>query len=203
FTQNPRIVQEYNWAKFGAGASPTLYMNLNAPYGSAAAANVNGPEACAATSTPLASGGTEPAPCAAYNFGYNAAAYALSYAKGDGASSPIWWVDIETANSWAPDTSVNDQVIQGAVDYLNSQGIRAGIYSMAYMWNEIAGASFSPTQKLNGQSVLTPTWVPIGISDQIGAADYCSVGASFMAGAPVWLVQYEADSTAVDQNYAC
>lgn len=205
FTPNPRLAQEVSWARFGAGAPPTLYLNLNAPYGSAAAIpdNTSGPEACSATSTALEDGEAEPTPCAAYNFGYHAAAYAYAYAKSGGISSPIWWLDIEEANSWAPDTAVNDQVIQGAIDYLNAQGLRAGIYSMASMWKNIAGAAFVPTQSLGGASASVPTWVPIGINDQIGAADYCSVGASFIPGSPVWLVQYEASATAVDQNYAC
>jgi hypothetical protein len=200
FTENSRISQEVTWAKFGGGAAPTLYMNLNAPYGTAVAGHVSSPESCPTTTTDAAG---DPTACAGYNFGYNDAAYALAYAKANGASSAIWWLDIEEANSWSPDTSVNDQVIQGAIDYLNSQGIRVGIYSMQYMWNDIAGTTFVPTQTVNGQKEPLPNWIPIGISDQIGAADYCSVGAPLFAGSPIWLVQYEANSTAVDQNFSC
>jgi hypothetical protein len=200
FTQNPRIDQEVSWARFGAGAAPTLYINLNAPYGSTVAGNVSSPESCTTTTIDPAG---DPTACAGYNYGYNAAAYALAYAKSHNVSSQIWWLDIEEANSWSADTSVNDQVIQGAIDYLNSQGLRAGIYSMAYMWNRIAGAGFVPAQTIGGRSVSTPTWIPLGINDQIGAADACAVIASFIPGSPVWLVQYVASATAVDQNFSC
>jgi hypothetical protein len=210
YTQNPRITQELTWAKFGAGAPPTLYMNLNAPYGSAAnlPANTAGPESCAATSTPSAPAGGgppvyEPTPCAGYNYGYNAAAYAYAYAKSAGAAAPLWWLDIEDANSWSEDQAVNDQTIQGAIDYLNKQGVRVGIYSIAAMWDDIAGASFAPAQSLNGQAVSTPTWVAIGIQTQIGAANSCVKLPSFIPGSPIWLIQYEASATAVDQNIAC
>jgi len=200
FTQNPRLVQEFNWANFGSGARPTFYMNLNAPYGTTVAGHVSSPENCPTTTVGTT---TDPTACAGYNYGYNAAASALAYTKSNNVSSPLWWLDIETANSWSPDASVNDQVIQGAIDYLNSQGIRAGIYSMPYMWNTIAGTNFVPTQIVNGQQESLPLWIPIGISDQIGAGDYCSVGSPFVAGSPIWIVQYETSPTAVDQNFSC
>lgn len=200
FTQNPRINQEFSWAQFGGGAPPTVYMNLNAPYGTSVAGHVSSPKTCAVTTVGTT---TNPTACAGYNYGYQAAQYAYTYAKNSGVTSTLWWLDIEEANSWSLDTSVNDQVIQGAVDYLNAQGVRAGIYSMPYMWNDIAGRSFVPNQVVNGQTESLPLWIPIGISDQIGAADYCAVGSPFITGSPVWLVQYLASPTAVDQNYAC
>lgn len=200
FTQNPRLGQEVNWAKFGAGAAPTVYMNLNAPYGSSVAGHVGSPKSCSVTTVGTT---TDPTACAGYNYGYQAAQYAYTYAKTSGVTSQLWWLDIEEANSWSLDTSVNDQVIQGAIDYLNSQGVRVGIYSMTYMWNDIAGTSFVPNQVVNGQMESLPLWIPIGISDQIGAADYCAVGSPFIKGSPVWLVQYVANSTAVDQNFSC
>lgn len=200
FTQNPRINQEYNWAQFGGGAPPTVYMNLNAPYGTSVAGHVSSPKTCTVTTVGTT---TDPTACAGYNYGYQAAQYAYTYAKSSNVTSQLWWLDIEEANSWSLDTSVNDQVIQGAIDYLNAQGVRVGIYSMPYMWNDIAGRSFVPNQVVNGQTESLPLWIPIGISDQIGAADYCAVGSPFITGSPVWLVQYLASPTAVDQNYAC
>jgi hypothetical protein len=200
FTQNSRINQEYSWARLGGGAAPTFYMNLNAPYGTSVAGHVSSPQTCTVTTVGTT---TDPTVCAGYNYGYNAAEYALSYANANQVSSELWWLDIEEANSWSPDTSVNDAVIQGAIDYLNSQGIRVGIYSVPYMWNDIAGSSFVPKQTINGAAVSIPNWIPLGIDTQIGAADYCSVGSPLISGSPVWLVQYESSSTAVDQNFSC
>ncbi len=208
FVYNPRIYSEYSFAQFGS-SRPTLYLNLNAPYGSTAtAANVSTPHPCstlfgAATTSALA-GGTYPEPttCASYNYGWNAARSAYAYAVGASVSAPLWWLDIEEANSWSADTAVNDAVMQGAIDYLNSQNIRVGIYSVPYMWREIAG-SFSPIQSLSGASATTPTWFPIGTATEVQALNACLTKSALISTSPVWVIQYEASTTAIDQNIAC
>ncbi|MFZ3043517.1 MAG: hypothetical protein WA058_00165 [Minisyncoccia bacterium] len=209
YTYNERAHSEYSFAQFGS-IRPTLYLNLNAPYGSSAtSANMSTPHTCdvlfGAAATSASSGGTYPEPtaCASYNYGYNTAKGAYAYATSVGVSSPFWWLDIEEANSWSPDVAVNDAVIQGAIDYLNSVSIRAGVYSVPYMWRDIAGNSFSPTQSLSGKSVTTPTWFPIGIATQVQALNACLTKSSLIPGNPIWVIQYVADSTAVDQNIAC
>lgn len=209
FVYNQRARSEYNFAQFGASV-PTLYLNLNAPYGSTAiAAHMDTPRSCdtlfGAVTTSKSSGGSYPEPtvCASYNYGYNAAKGAYAYGTSVGVTSTFWWLDIEEDNSWSADVAVNDAVIQGAIDYLNTQGIRVGIYSTAAMWRRIAGAGFSPTQTLSGSSVPTPTWFPIGIASQIEATNACLHESKLIPGSPVWIIQYEASSTAVDQNIAC
>lgn len=227
FVNNPRLASQYRWAKFGSAAAPTFYMNLNAPYGSTVAGNTNGPKICPAktatstpvsvlpiaTSSPLTAGtstvasisatSTEPTACEGYNYGYNAAKSAFAYTKSLDIASPLWWLDIEEANSWSEDVAVNDATIQGAIDYLNTQHIQVGIYSMTYMWNAIAGSTFVPTQTLDGKAVVIPNWLPIGIANQVGAGNACVTKTGFIPGSPLWLVQYVANSTAIDQNYAC
>lgn len=198
FTQNGRLASEYAWTHFGTVA-PTLYMNLNAPYGSTAAGNTAAPKSCPAS----AATSTEPTACEGYNYGYNAAKNAYAYAKSADAPAKLWWLDIEEANSWSPDTGVNDATIQGAIDYLSTRGVRVGIYSVARMWRDIAGSGFVPAQVIDGQTVSVPTWIPIGISNLVSAINSCTTGTSFISGSPVWIVQYVANSTAVDQNVAC
>jgi hypothetical protein len=200
FVHNSRITSEYSWAQFG-NTQPTMYMNLNAPYGSTVAGHISAPKSC--PPAPVNSTSTEPTACEGYNYGYNAAADALAYAKSSNVASSFWWLDIEEANSWSDDTSVNDATIQGAIDYLNMQNIHVGIYSATSMWSDIAGEGFTPTQTINGATVSTPTWFPIGIANLIQAANTCVTGTSFIPNSPIWLLQYEANSTAVDQNYAC
>ncbi len=198
FVHNNRLASEYSWTQFGT-IPPTVYMNLNAPYGSTVAGNIDTPKSC---QTHGASG-TEPTICEGYNYGYNAAKDAYAYAGSHAVTSALWWIDIEEANSWSPNTAVNDATIQGAIDYLNTQGVRAGIYSVARMWNDIAGSNFVPAQTINGQTVSVPAWMPIGISNLVSAINACATGTSFITGGPVWLVQYVANSTAVDQNVSC
>ncbi len=198
FVHNSRLASEYSWTQFGTIA-PTVYMNLNAPYGSTVAENIAAPKSCPMPATTS----TEPTACEGYNYGYNAAKDAYAYAKSAHVSSKLWWLDIEEANSWSPDTTVNDATIQGAIDYLNTQGARAGIYSVARMWRDIAGSNFAPVQTVDGQAVPVPTWVPIGISNLVNALNICATGTSFVPGSPIWIVQYVANSTAVDQNVSC
>lgn len=199
FTKNERLATEFSWAKFGSAAAPTLYMNLNAPYGSAVAGHITTPQPCPSNTSISA----EPSACEGYNYGFNAAQAAYSYASSLGASSPLWWLDIEEANSWSATTTVNDATIQGAIDYLNKQNIRVGIYSVPYMWNDIAGNDFIPKQTINGSTVTIPNWKPIGITNLIGASNHCVLDTGFIPHSPIWIVQYEANSTAIDQNYAC
>ena len=211
FTRNTRLAAEFSWARLAAATAPTIYLNVNAPYGSSATtAHLSSPQTCTAlfdgTTTSASAGGTfpEPTTCAAYNYGYNAAqdAYAFTASQANVASK-LWWLDVEEENSWSPNTAVNDAVIQGAIDALNARGIRVGIYSMAYMWKNIAGAGFTPTQSLSGAATPIATWFPIGIATQVGATNACLTKDSFIPGSPVWVIQYVLDSKAVDQNVAC
>jgi hypothetical protein len=198
FVDNPRLVSEYAWSHFGSATAATIYMNLNAPYGSTVAGNSSAPQVC----PPSISTSTEPTACQGYNYGYNAAQHSYAYAKSNGMTSSLWWLDIEEANSWSTDTGVNDATIQGAIAYLNSQNIRVGIYSIPFMWKNIAG-TYVPTQMLGGSTTPIPTWFPIGTTNLVGAINTCSTISSFIFGSPVWVVQYEANSTAIDQNIAC
>lgn len=193
FTANSCLAREYGWAAGGTAETPSLYMNLNYPVGSTASHGKTGPAgSCAKSNTA----------CYAYNYGYNAASYAVSLATSDGASSAMWWLDIETGNSWSKTTALNDDVIEGAVDYLQQQaGATVGIYSTAGMWASIAGATFQPgTIPLPGTSthVGTPVvanWVPGGSSTS------CAGVAPLYPGGSVWLAQYS--SSPYDADYSC
>ena len=202
FTYNNRLVQQLSWARFGSATAPTVYMNLNAPYGKTVAGHIGSPKNCP-TRVPTVSTTTEPTVCEGYNYGYNAARDAYLFAKQSDLTSRIWWLDVEMANSWSRDTAVNDATIQGAIDYLNSQNARVGIYSTERMWKTIAGASFVPIQVMNGVSFSTPNWLAIGISNIVGAANACAAKKSFIPGSSLWLIQYVANSTAIDQDFAC
>lgn len=66
----------------------------------------------------------------------------------------MWWLDIETGNSWSSNIQINDATIKGATDYLTQQGETVGIYSSSSMWDSIAGSSFV-------LSTSTPNWISI------------------------------------------
>src|SRR5579884_273030 len=117
FTQNPCLSSEATW---GEQAVLTLYINTNSPTADASSQAMSGPAGnCAATD----------ANCQSYNYGYNAAKASYQYAQQAGAVSPMWWLDVETANNWSTDTAANDQVIAGAVAALQAAGVQPGVYS--------------------------------------------------------------------------
>ena len=201
FTHNDKLPQQYRLAQFGTSL-PTFYMNLNAPIGSTAVAKN--------TESPLDCSGSGNVPvCEAHNYGWNAAQDALSYSNGMGYHDQfLWWLDIEEANSWATSTDENDATIQGAIDYLNEQNIKVGIYSMKYMWDDIAGSGFVPVEHDTDGATSTspvPTWMPIGPSSQVSAINACSQKKSFITGSPVWMVQYELSKNFLifDRNIVC
>jgi len=174
FTRNPCLASQWAWATVAAGAGG-LYINLNEP-GSGSRANFGPAGRCRHGN--LA--------CTAYNYGSDTVDQALSYARSQGATAPMIWLDVETGNAWTPYGDVNALVIKGAIDQLHRRGLVAGIYSTSLQWGEITrGADFH-----------VPVWVA-GSPDLSSAPSYCSEGFN---GGPVWMVQTMLD---YDVNYLC
>jgi hypothetical protein len=187
FSQNRCFAAEYQ-AAVEQGLGVSFYINLGSPRGQTAAYGRSGPQGTCTSSDAL---------CFSYNFGWNAAQYAYSYVQQTSDSldqalvpSP-WWLDVEVANYWSSDTSLNDQVIQGAIDYFqnNVSGSAPGVYSIDSMWRSIAGASYQPG---------VPEWLA-GAKSVVSASRLC-LRASFTGGS-ITLVQYATQNTDVD--YAC
>jgi hypothetical protein len=179
FTENPCLGEEAAWA---GGALTSVYMNLNAPPpGDPAAAS--GPAGqCAA-----GDGG-----CLAYNYGYNAAVDSYRSAAAQRLSGGVWWIDVETGNTWDANTANNARTIQGALDALGTRGAVVGIYSTFRQFPEIAG-SYIPA---------VPIWVPqSNPSTSLNA--YCTDPSLGFGGGRPWLVQYQTNDQPYDQDYPC
>ena len=177
FSSNDCFGTEFTWAQ--ATGTPQMYINLD--YGQ----RQDGPLSCA----------TDDTGCQAYNYGYDAALWAHSYASSQtgGASDLLgtWWLDVETENAWSDDTEQNTYVVQGALDYLQrTAGRTVGVYSTSYQWNGIAG-SFAPPN--------TPNWVA-GAS---GLDDTGKCQESLWAGGQVWAFQYLNLDLNLDQDLGC
>lgn len=178
FTLNPCLSSEYAWAQ--ASANPgqlSLYMNLNSPAGSTATEGQSGPYGACKKNTA----------CYSRNYGWNAAQYAYTQ---NGAflpySASIWWLDIETGNSWSRNTTLNAGVIQGAIDFFQAQKVTVGVYSTPTQWKTIAG-TYAPA---------TPNWVAGASASNPGAT--CST--PLYPGGVVWLTQYVSGSFDVDTS---
>lgn len=115
----------------------------------------------------------------AWEIGCSEAETSITDAGGRGVS--MWWLDVETANSWSGNRSVNQATIQGAITRLGAAG-PVGVYSTASAWGRIAGSGFVP-------SGVSGVWVP---------APQCQGTASFIKGATVWLTQRVANNLDVD-----
>lgn len=117
-----------------------------------------------------------------------------------------WWLDIETANTWAKpsDTedwaAVNIATIEGYIAGLVLQGIAPpliGIYAARAHWSEITGLTYGEVTR--HFPPFHPNWVP-GAESLEGARERCHPDHS-ITGGPVTLVQYVPPS--LDKDYAC
>jgi len=140
----------------------------------------------------------------AYDYGWNAAADAyattvrafvsLGWAETGDTRTPkaaSWWLDVETANSWRADTSLNVAALQGAVAYLDSVDVASiGFYSTPTMWRQVTGN----TDAFSGYR----SWVA-GARTLQAAKKLCP-GPGFTGGG-VQLTQYPKNG--FDANYPC
>jgi hypothetical protein len=184
-----------------AGRSALLYANTADPGPALSSHWPNGqtsPRECNTASSP----GSDTAACN-YDYGWNAAAD--SYADAVNASIALgwvpagstrtaqaneWWLDVESANSWRTDTSLNVQALQGGADYLASVGATSvGFYANAGDWQSITGGTLA----FSAHS----TWLA-GPSSLTDAQSRC--GSPGFTGGTLELVQYPSNGFDGDVN---
>jgi hypothetical protein len=176
YTHNPCIAELARW---GRGTPLSAYINVN---------GIPGPGLGAALQGPAGSCPNDDLHCQAYNYGYHDVTDAIADAHSAGFETNMWWLDVETMNSWSSDRDLNARVIDGALDAVAANGGQSGVYSTAYQWGVIAG----------GYTPGVPVWVAGATASS--AASGCRVETAFAGGTP-WLVQYNAGG--FDGNYAC
>ncbi len=163
---NSCIQSEVAWARKVAKfhLEPySLYIFLNSPGDSRKAFSLerDGPAGICADLSPI----TNKLACDAYNYGYNGARRVFFFTKRRHVASRLWWLDIENdflsssiysdfsqGNYWSDSTSLNAQVMQGALDALRQQHVTVGIYSTSIQYNDITGG-YAPS------GPRTPLWV--------------------------------------------
>jgi hypothetical protein len=195
FTQNPCLAEEFQWALGLNKKSTSVYMNINAPIGSTSSRGATGPYTifgiCLKNDTA----------CQAFNYGFNAAQYAYEYAVDGTLYVHMWWLDVETANSWFDDPLLNRQVLQGAIAFfkggispggtvLFGTGLPLGTYSTPHMWREITG---------NWLTSGLPAWVA---TDADTAPESC-LESFTEEGKQAKLIQFYDSDNDLDANYAC
>ncbi|WP_284979330.1 hypothetical protein [Arthrobacter sp. fls2-241-R2A-200] len=198
-TTNPCLATELSWAGSSTGATGqpkvALYVNTANPgsagswwptsntYGGTTVANPYG----------QCTSGSFGAACS-YMYGY---AKAYDDANIRGVSSPasfIWWLDVETGNSWSADKAANRADLEGMAAYFSSIGATTGIYSTSSQWSQIAGSTPTSSPLYTARSWLA------GASSLTSAKRMCSA-APLTGGGKVTLTQYV--SSGLDYDYSC
>jgi hypothetical protein len=119
----------------------------------------------------------------------------------DVTSDYVWWLDVETMNTWqsgSPDAlKRNVATLEGMVSYFYSRNVeKVGLYSTAYQWGEITGNYIDLfDSNLNGLA----NWRPSGSSLK-NAMKNCSVE-PLTIGGRISLTQYVVKN--LDHNYSC
>jgi len=108
------------------------------------------------------------------------------------AGTTVWWLDVETVNTWEGTSQQNATVLDAMAARLQDLGVRVGIYSTPQMWLEIAGA-WEPA---------LPVWYATGPGTQATAAAACD--RSF-AGSDTAIVQWVQPGVGgpLDHNLIC
>jgi hypothetical protein len=139
-----------------------------------------------------------------YDYGWNAAAdsyrdavnafVSLGLAPPGATRTPVaelWWLDVETANTWTRNSTRNAQALRGGADYLTAVGAAGvGFYSSPLAWRSITGSAIP----LHGYE----SWVA-GFGTLANAQGKCT-GSGFTGGG-VRLAQYA--SAGFDADYDC
>jgi hypothetical protein len=140
-------------------------------------------------------------------YGYNRSIYTegvfktAANSKGLNANTAdyVWWLDVETMNTWQTGSSQalirNTAAIEGFAQYYQSKNATVGLYSTAQQWGDITGNNIGPVSNLKG----LPNWRPSGSSLNNAKAN-CSV-APLTAGGYISLTQYIVKN--LDNNHSC
>ncbi|MBT2568834.1 hypothetical protein J7I84_20545 [Arthrobacter sp. ISL-85] len=198
-TTNPCLATELSWAGSSTGATGqpevALYVNTANPgsagswwptsntYGGTSVANPYG----------QCTSGSFGAACS-FMYGY---AKAYDDANIRGVSNPasfVWWLDVETGNSWSADKAANRADLEGMMAYFASTGATTGIYSTSSQWSQIAGTVPSSSPLYTARSWLA------GASSLTSAKRMCTT-APLTGGGKVTLTQYV--SGGFDYDYSC
>ena len=195
FSENDCLTAQLEWA--GRGAD--FYLNTGNP----------GPD----HSRFWPVGQSEPVACSrrdddtrdcAYLYGWNAAAdgyervlaahLALGWADEGADRVPgdaTWWLDVETANSWRGDRSLNVATLRGAVDFLESMDVaEVGFYSTPLLWWRVTFGT--------DDFADYPAW-HAGGRTRAGAEDLCERDA--FTGGELRMVQWIENG--LDHNLRC
>lgn len=181
-TANPAEDSAYSWASWPKTSTPEN------PYGNCSGERTNN-EACS------------------WQYGWNRSAeterYFMEQAQVAGISTDtskyVWWLDVETMNSWQSSNNDalirNTAAIEGFAAYYQSKYAKVGLYSTGYQWGVITGNNIGENSNLRGLA----NWRPSG-STLTNAISNCKV-APLTTDGYISLTQYVQGG--IDKNHSC
>ncbi|WP_427128754.1 hypothetical protein [Pseudarthrobacter sp. S9] len=199
-TTNPCLAAELAWAETAKTPAATsqprvaLYVNTANPGLKGSWWPTSNAYQGKRVANPYGNCATRAFKACSYMYGY-AKAYDDAVLRGvRNPASYLWWLDVETENTWQADKSANVAVLEGMTAYFTSIGARVGIYSTGSQWRQIAG-SVSSASPLAG----LPSWLA-GAGSLAGAKTNCSLP-GLTPRSRVSMTQYV--SGGLDYNFSC
>ncbi|GAA3612719.1 hypothetical protein GCM10022236_13110 [Microlunatus ginsengisoli] len=212
---NPCLSSQLKWgsASVGGSSQPKLHLYVNTANPGEVISQIttwptnNNDSTGFTTANPYGScGGGNDLPCS-WQYGWNRAVQdhvdrfapaARAAAVSDRASDYVWWLDVETSNTWQSGSAAalqrNAAALEGMTAYFTSTHGAVGLYSTAAQWSSIVG-TVDPASNLNDR----PNWRPSG-STVANAKTNCSL-APLTTGGFISLTQYVQHGW--DKNYSC
>jgi hypothetical protein len=175
FAGNPCLSQETSWF-----SDYSLYLSTGYPGLSYGRKYQTFPNLCSKNNNQ----------CLAYNYGFNAARYAINFASLHDVHTTQWWLDVETVNSWTSNTQTNVTVLQGMITALKRYTFlpTIGFYAYPGQWDTLTGSW------RNNYAA----WVATGTTSRSSGIAACK-DVSFDGSSTV-LTQY---TKALDKDYVC
>ncbi len=211
---NPCLAEQLRWAHTSTGESvgqvrSQLYVNTGNPHDSTISGwpDNNADPSGRITKNPHGICDGSVTRACAWQYGWNRAVEAVeqrfkpaarSAFVSDNPRSYMWWLDVETMNSWETGSTEglanNTAVLEAMASYYKDRQIRLGIYSTSHQLGKIVGT-------LDRRSILhsLDSWLAGGENPTI-AARKCG-DSPLVRGGRVVMVQYIKDG--FDFNYSC
>jgi hypothetical protein len=196
-TTNPCLTAEITWAQTSSGGARqpevSLYVNTADP-GNRGVTDWPGNNDDPITGNRVADpygncSGRNDRACA-WQYGWDLADLDAQ-TRVPGPGSFLWWLDVETINSWQSSAPENRADLEGMVSYFRRIGGTVGIYSTAKQWDPIVGTvpPASPLYRL-------PDWIP-GAKTLAQAKKNCRL-APLTGGGTISVTQWKTSPTSSD-----
>lgn len=197
-TTNPCFATELGWAQKSVGGTGqdkvALYVNTANPGLTGSWWPTSNTYSGVTVSSSYGTCDGSDTPACAYVYGY-AKAYDDATIRGvDNPSNYLWWLDVETINSWETNKTANAADLEGMTAYFQSIGARVGLYSTSTQWGQIVGTVSTTSNLRNLKS-----WIP-GARSQSAAISACAAD-PLTSGSSVILTQFVSKN--LDYDYSC